>query len=288
MRGTSLLLSTLGERARNTTRTMLRSGRASARWLRASDRPLPSFVIVGTQRGGTTSLHQDLSKHPKILEPIGKELQFFSCHYGRGERYYRSHFPFLRPGEQTFESSPYYLFHPMVPGRAAAMLPNAKFVVLLRDPVLRAYSHYCHSRALGVEKLSFAQALAAEPSRLEEAKMLGLESRRGRSLHRNFSYVSRGLYTPQLQRWLTAVPRSRLTIIKSEDLYANPTHIYTQLIEYLGLPPFTPDTFAKSNARAWGQPGDGIEGSIYRDLRETFAPDGVRLRSLLGWDTSWE
>jgi hypothetical protein len=102
---------------------------------------LPDFLIIGGQRCGTTSLHHYLAAHPAVRPATGKELQFFSIHHGRGERWYRAHFPPPSPGTHSFEASPYYLFHPSVPARVAATLPAGRFIALLRDPVVRAYSH---------------------------------------------------------------------------------------------------------------------------------------------------
>ena len=117
----------------------------------------------------------------------GKELQFFSLHFGRGTRWYRAHFPPAAAGRRSFEASPYYLFHPSVPARVAATLPQARFVALLRDPVERAYSHYLHTRAYGVEPLGFAEALAAEPGRLAGALADGPDTPAAHHALRNFS-----------------------------------------------------------------------------------------------------
>lgn len=275
------------ERIVNTARDAVRSAQTAARWMFDSQRPLPNFVIIGAQRCGTTSLFEDLSAHPQILKPIGKELQFFTKYYHLGERWYRSQFPHLRPGQQTFEATPYYSFHPDVPPRAAATLPESNFILLLRDPVARAYSHYLHSRNLGVERLTFEEALDAEPARLAEADRLGLNTRTGRNLHQNFSYVSRGIYAPQLERWLAQVPEERFKVVRSEDFYENPDDVHADVLSYLGLPPWRPQHFKRANAQASEWNAVRMAPPTHARLCEQFEADGQQVNRMLGWQRSW-
>src|SRR5581483_4847486 len=104
---------------------------------------LPDFVILGTQRGGTTSLYRWLVSHPDVAPAMKKEVHYFDDHYHHGLRWYRAHFPVRRAGRITGESSPYMLFHPLAPERAAADLPDrTRFIVLLREPAESAISQY--------------------------------------------------------------------------------------------------------------------------------------------------
>lgn len=148
--------------------------------VRTSDRrPLPDFLIIGTKRGGTTSLWNYLIQHPLVprLFPAWntKSAHYFEEHWGRGEAWYRSHFPTERHREalqrrhggpvRVGEAAPLYMFHPLAAQRVAALMPTVKLIVLLRDPVERAYSHWKERRTHGIEPLDFAAALAAEPER---------------------------------------------------------------------------------------------------------------------------
>src|SRR6187551_3563074 len=148
-------------------------GRATSRW-----RPLPDFLVIGAQKAGTTALYAYLRWHPGIAGPSWKEVCFFDRHWWRGEAWYRGQFP-LRAGERLVgEASPSYLFHPLAPERARSLVPGAKLVALLRDPVDRAYSQYQHEVALGREPLSFEDALAAEEERTRgEAERLAADPR---------------------------------------------------------------------------------------------------------------
>src|ERR1700730_9070734 len=147
-------------------------------------RLLPDFLIIGTQRGGTTSLFHYLEAHPCVRPAVNKDLHFFDRKYNKGLAWYRGHFPtrveryyaqkirgraFL-----TGEASPSYLFHPHTPGRVAQAVPHVKLIVLLRNPVTRAYSQYHHAVELGHETLSFEDAIRGEEERTsgEQRKML--------------------------------------------------------------------------------------------------------------------
>jgi sulfotransferase family protein len=248
-------------------RRAVRSGRA---WGRAAVPGglgrLPEFLIIGGQRCGTTSLYRYLAAHPSVRPATGKELQFLSLYHRRGIRWYRGHFPVRPPGTLSFEASPYYLFDPAVPPRAAALLPSStRFVALLRDPVERAYSHYLHSRAYGVEPLSFADALDAEPARLASG---------GHRARRQFSYVARGRYAEQLTRWYSHIPRERLLVVRTEELTAR----YGDILSFLGLPPAPAPT-----ERHTRRPADSPEltPAIRKRLADTFADDHRNLAALL-------
>lgn len=123
----------------------------------ARHRPLPDFVVVGAQRCGTTSLFRALIAHPQIARPtFHKGINYFDLNYTRGLDWYRGHFPIDRrhqPGEDGslvyFEASGYYVYHPFAMERMARDLPGVRVVVMLRDPVERAYSAYEHERARG-------------------------------------------------------------------------------------------------------------------------------------------
>ncbi len=266
-------------------RETVRSARASARAKRSGPGSLPDFLVIGGMRCGTTSLFSYLSDHPLVEPAIGKELQYFSVFHEKGERWYRGHFPPDRPGAQTFEASPYYLYHPLVPARVAATLPDARFIALLRDPVDRAYSHYKHSVERGVEKLSFADALVAEESRLAPFLVGDLTSRRAHAALRSYSYASRGRYAEQLSRWFEHVPRESLLVIKSEAMYADPAATYARCIEFLGLREHTP---ARFEVHSRPKPQMPVPADQTRhDLRRAFAPHNQRLGELLGWDETW-
>jgi hypothetical protein len=213
----------------------------SGRYLTADFRATPAFIIIGTARGGTTSLYRWLCSHPDVDPAWRKEVCYFDEGYGHGKRWYRAHFPIRRKGRITGEASPYMLFHPLAPGRAARELPaTTRFIVLLREPTQRAISQYWFWRKWfrrtmdGTEIESLDQALDLEHERMAES---GKQVLRGeKSLeHVWFSYMAKGEYAPQIRRWFEAVGRDRILVLESESLYTERA-ASERILEWLGLP----------------------------------------------------
>ena len=200
------------------------------RWRESRQRAAPSFLIIGTQKGGTTSLYRWLGQHPQVVEASRKEVHYFDINFSRGERWYRSHFPLLRglaDGQVTGEGSPYYMCHPHAPARIASLLPDVRLIVLLRNPVERAISHYFHSHRNGREPLEIQQAMDQEESRLDRewARMQADGAYNSRA-HRWYSYKARGRYLEQLQAVQTWFSPEQLLILRSEDLFEKPQYAH--------------------------------------------------------------
>ncbi|MGH8934739.1 MAG: sulfotransferase family protein [Acidimicrobiia bacterium] len=263
-------------------------------------RMLPDFLIIGTQRGGTSSLFKYLGRHPCVAPSLRKEVEYFSSGFAYGEQWYRSHFPFRLRGEYArrvrgrdllaFEASPYYLFHPHAAARTAKLLPEAKIIVLLREPVSRAVSHYHHNVRLGLEPLPFEEAIWLEPVRLagEEERMLEDPLYDSRP-HRRFSYAARGRYADQLATWMAHFPRDQILMIQSEDFFSRPAQVYAEVLGLLGLPAWEPPEFRNYSYRKGRKTATpAIRESGRARLAEQFAPYNARLYALLGRDLGWE
>ncbi len=269
--------------------TAVRAVRGTAtalRRLNASRRPLPSFLILGAQKAGTTSLHEYLCEHPMVSSSTVKEVHYFDLAYGRGPAWYRAHFHVpARPGEIAGESTPYYLFHPLVPERVARDLPDARLIVILRNPIERAYSHHNHERALGFEQLGFEQAIAREQLRLsgEEERILGDPGYRSFA-HQHHSYLARGRYAEQLERWLEQIERDRLLVLSAEELFEDPRAVVATAQRFLGLEPLPPGDLSARNARTNAPIGDDSR----QRLRAEFEFSNGRLYELLGRDFGWD
>lgn len=253
------------------------------RRLRREQGSLPTVVVIGAQRAGTTSLYTYLAGHPQMRSPVQKEIQFLTVAWPKGEAWYRRHFPVLQAGERTFEASPYYLFHPAAPARAAQVLPETRFVALLREPVSRAWSHFQLNKANGLEDLSFPEALAAEGARLAEDARVVAEGGVGRH-HRLHSYLARGRYADQVQRWRDAVG-DRLLVVRSEELFADPGATFSRVLDFVGMPAWSPPSFEVSN-RFRASTGERLDPAFAQELRARFGPDNARLAEMLGWDLS--
>jgi len=257
---------------------------------------LPDFVIIGAQKGGTTSLYAHLSRHPNVLPARRKEVHFFDNKFARGAGWYRRQFPSvltrvgrrLRHGAPVLagEASPYYLFHPRAPERLRALLPGARLIVLLRNPVDRAYSQYWHRVRDGQETLSFEEALDREPERLAgEAERLRADPGYHSVNHQAYSYLARGVYVDQLVRWRALFPADRMLVLRGEDLFENPAKVYERVLRFLGLPDVRIETFEKRNA---APPYPPMADATRRRLLEYFRPHNLRLYDLLATDFGWD
>jgi hypothetical protein len=264
---------------------LLEAGRRVELRLRLREaRALPDAMIIGAMKCGTSSLHNYLAQHPQVIPPLRKEVHFFDVNYGRGESWYRANFG--RAGEPglNFESSPYYLYHPLAPERASRMVPQARLVVLVRDPVRRAYSHYWHERDKGREKLSFEDAVAAEPDRIGiDAERLARGEIEVSAAHQHFSYLGRGRYAEQIERWLRFYPRERLLCLRFEDLAAEPLAVLNQSLAYLGLPGMASARLEARNTRKYPP----ITPATAERLRQYFEPHNRALEALLGRPLGW-
>jgi hypothetical protein len=279
----STSLSLRGYRA--VTRTY-RGTRTALRRLNASRRQAPGFLILGAAKAGTTSLHHYLLDHPQVSGPTIKEIHYFDHAYHRGAGWYRAHFePRRQPGEITGESTPYYLFHPLVPARVASDLPEAKLIALLRNPIDRAYSHHNHECVSSYESLPFDEAIEREEERLrgEEERLLG-ERRYCSFSHQHHSYLARGRYADQLERWFAQVGRERILVLGAEDLFEDPAGTVKAAQEFLGLEPHTPSDLAPRNVRSYSP----ISEELRERLKAMFEPHNQRLYSLVGRDFGWD
>jgi hypothetical protein len=260
-------------------------------WRRLSwrQRAEPDFLVIGAQRSGTTSLYAYICEHPRVLPALRKEVHFFDDRFSKGVSWYRAHFPLLQEMQRasdvalTGEGSPYYLFHPAVPGRVAQTLPRVRLIAVLRNPIDRAYSHYQHEVRMRRETLSFQEAVNREQERLadEGQKLLDGRSRFSRN-HRSFSYLARGVYVDQLLAWERFFSRDRLLILNSEELFANPDAVLERTFAHLGLPTGASRHYNRK------YPGYATMDQTLRNrLAEHFQPHNLRLYQYLGRRFDW-
>lgn len=207
------------------------------------DNRWPDFLVIGAAKSGTTALDEFLRQHPDLLFPETREPNYFA--FPDGPPAYRDHrgdpaaiarttvsdaerylslFPQARAGQLRGETSPAYLYVPGTAERIAAVRPDARLVVILRDPAARAFSAYQHLRREDREPLSFAGALDAEPQRIRAS--WGLLWR----------YVDTGRYGRQLTPYLDAFPRRQLLLLRHEDLARDPAAVCRHAFTFLGVP----------------------------------------------------
>jgi Sulfotransferase domain len=275
-------------------RAVLRNAVWTYGWATADVRPLPDFLVIGAQKGGTTALYAYLRWHPAVLGPSWKEVSFFDRHYRRGARWYRGQFPNAarialarrRTGSapRVGEASPSYMFHPLAPERVRALVPGVRLIAILRDPVERAFSHYNHERALGREPLTFEQAIEREEARTAgEVERMCADPAYFSHAWWNWTYLARGRYADQLERWLAVFPREQLLALTSEELSARPAEEYARVLAFLGLPPHALDSYPRLNTREYGE----LAPETRRALTAAFSEPNRRLYDLVGRDLGW-
>jgi hypothetical protein len=245
--------------------------------------------VIGAQRAGTTTLHELICSHPQAARSAGKEIHFFDLYFEKGPDWYRAHFPrterLRRAGRITGETSPYYLFHPAAPARAAGLVPRAKILAILRNPVDRTYSHYWHTLRGGAEPLRFEEALEAEPDRLagEERRLLAETGFISRA-HQHHSYLARSIYAEQLRHWLEMFPRERVLVLEARVFFADQDAGTRRLFEFFGLAPHGARPARRRNEASYPPMAPGTR----RRLLEFFAPHNARLFELLGERFDWQ
>jgi Sulfotransferase domain len=279
------------------------AARSARRWVRKlSDATLeisgpvrmtPDFLIVGAQRCGTTTMFKTLVQHPDVLRPfLRKGVHYFDRSYARGDRWYRGHFPLTVRSQVrgrghrilTGESSPYYMFHPLARQRLAGALPGVKLIVLLREPVIRAYSAHSHETARGFEDLGFEDALAAEPERTAGERERLVSDPGYDSLHwQHHAYLTRGQYIEQVRALEHLVGRERLCVVDSGDFFSDPAPVFDEVREFLGLAPCPDIVFEQHNARQRSPMSDELRIR----LEEHFAPFDAELADWWGRTPSW-
>lgn len=192
------------------------------------------FLICGTQKGGTTALDAYLREHPEICMANQKEVHYFDNekHFANGIPDYSKYHAFFSPKKThkvLGESTPIYMYWNEAPKRIFEYNPKMKIIIILRNPIDRAYSHWNMERSRNADNLSFRDAITTEKERCREALPYP---------HRVFSYVDRGHYLYQLQRIWEYFPKERVLILKHEDLKQNPNYTLNQVSKFLGTAQF--------------------------------------------------
>ncbi|MEZ5567540.1 MAG: sulfotransferase domain-containing protein [Halioglobus sp.] len=261
------------------------------------DYTLPDFLIIGAMKSGTTALYDLLQQHPGICAADTKEVGFLDRpeFYRFGESWYGSYFPLPRKMRHlsaqlgyralTGEASPAMIRHSYAI-KAARHVPNARLIVILRNPVERAYSHYQHvSRSITPDALSFAQALAAEQDRIRhDLEMNQLDPERAGSNLTRLGYMERGKYIEHIEQWLRYFPRSQMKILSYDQFSRQPVTVADEIVRYLDLPAHefnAPRTLNRGHSSA------PMDADSRRFLTEFYRPYNRRLFEFLDDDWGW-
>jgi hypothetical protein len=237
----------------------------------------PDFLIIGAQKSGTSSLYSALTKHSAIDRSVVKEINFFSQYYDKGLNWYHSFFP--KNNKLHGEASPIYLFDKKVPKRVYTHYPNIKCIVILRDPISRAYSHYYHNlrkqKNLNVKREERTFEIAVQ----DELQSLKL----GQEISSMISYVSRGFYVDQIEHWLKYFPKEQFLFLKSDDFFRDQQAVLDACFKFLGVST-EHITYTEQNI---GDKKPPMDPEIHALLQEVFAPYNERLVVLLGEQFRW-
>jgi hypothetical protein len=258
---------------------------------------LPDFAVIGVGKGGTTFLYHLLTQHPLVERAAAKELHFFDNHFDLGIEWYRGCFPTPRSDDGrttiTGEATPGYLFHPLAPERMAEVVPWARLITLLRNPVDRAYSAYHKGVRRGSKNnRTFEEAIGlVVAARARETRPLGEGSETaGRedrpSPDEDSEYLSKGVYVDHLLRWSKFFSEEQMLVLKSEDFFGDPVETLKIVLDFLGLPEWEPEPAQlqkKRNTRDY----EKMNPKTRRRLEKFFEPHNKRLYAYLGVDFGW-
>lgn len=223
----------------------------SYRKITAPFRLQPNFFIIGVQKGGTSSLFQFLRAHPSVITSLKKEPFYYCFFYNRGELWYRSNFPLATSREYRCaassvqhppvgEASTHYIFYPKAAERLFKDYPHAKLILLLRNPTERAFSHWNHMSRRGIEKRSFEQAIEDEIN-LGVTRIM-LDRTGEQNMMKEWcekTYISHGIYLPQIKSWLEFFDKKQLLILGSEDMFKYPNRAIKRTLSHLNVQPQT-------------------------------------------------
>ena len=243
------------------------------------------FIVAGAQKSGTTALHYFLRKHPKIALPDRQEMHFFDdeeifsqlpVDYELLHRHFRKRPVRLLPVRLGLagEISPSYLYWKPAMERIRNYNPQIKLIVLLRNPIDRAFAHWNMQRFKNREFLDFLDALKEEPRRL--AQPLTIESRR-------FAYVDRGFYSDQLERVFRFFPREQVKIVKFEDFRDRKQEALDGIFKFLGVKLLGHVRDKDRNVVPYER---AMTPDERKYLSEVFSAEITKLEQMLGWDLS--
>ncbi len=241
-------------------------------------RCLPDFIVAGFPKCGTTSLYEYLVRHPSIKEAFQKETFFFDWHYKKGLRWYRAFFPlslWKAPGSIPLcgEATAAYSTNPETYARIYRANPKTKLIILLRNPVERAYSNYRHLARLG-HKRSFEETI--------QDNLAGLRHEKHTAFH---DILQSGIYVDYIKRMRGVFPANQMLILKSEDFFSNPEDATRQCFEFLNLPPHSLSEYRNHNPGGYGS---GMGNATRKRLEKFYAPHNRRLYEYLAMDFGWK
>lgn len=272
---------------RKGSKVLASAGDLSAMALRAK----PDFLIIGTQKAGTTSLHAYLATHPALALAKGrKELHYFNLYHNRGLRWYLSHFPlrWRKEGALWFEATPDYLWHDLAPGRMHRSIGRPKLIAVLRDPAERAYSAWnmWHSFATRADQDPGRADLRSFPEAIE-AELASPD----RQADLPFHYVRMGEYADHIERWLGYFRREDMLLLDYGEMARDLPTFLDRVCHFLDVPAFAEEAVRNlSQTRHWSGPTRNrteADEEMLARLRAHYEPFDARLKIVLRFSPGW-
>jgi hypothetical protein len=266
-----------------------------AKWFR-TDGVLPDVLIIGAMKSGTTTLFDMMCEHPGFLAPLTKEIEYFTNprNFSRGVGWYRAHFPSRRAMQRSSRALGYKVVTgeatpgmstPFYATNARDVVPAARLIVTMRNPVDRAWSHFQHMRRIyRSDATTFMEAIKADLDAYYRGEALTPENFRRewpRLVIRN--YVQRGHYAEQIEHWLDHFPRDQFLFLNFDDWRRCPSQAANAIARFSGLPEHS-FTYRKSNT---GSYDESMPAQCRRLLTAHYRPHNRRLFDLLGEDWRW-
>lgn len=250
-------------------------------WLHQSG-TLPSVLIIGAQKAGTTSLFDMLSRQAGIATSKKKEVHFADRNWWRGRGWYQRCFP--KTSRITLEATPNYLFTPFAAERMLQVVPEVRCIAVLRNPVERAFSHYQYECRRGGERYSFEDALAAEEERTgKDWARAQIQPGYWTFALQHHSYLRRGLYASHLARWERLLSKGRLLVVEDRDIYQNTRATLADIQKFIGVKPQSNSYLKHKNAGNYLKTKPRQSATLSR----YFAADGQALVARYGARFSW-
>ena len=230
---------------------------------------LPDGLVIGAPKSGTTTLATWLGSHPDVHVAPGKEVRFFNLHHDRGLDWYRRQFAGAADGQRCVEATPAYLYLDDALDRIRALVPAARLVAILREPVSRAWSHYWFNRAMGIEPRTFDRALA------DERRAGPLREPTSHDLVH--AYLGLGRYADRLAAVDARFEPGQLLVVLADDLRADPAPTFARVCRHLGVDPLPPPA---GRANVGAAPRSHLAARMLRVLRAERWPAGLGRRAV--------
>lgn len=237
----------------------------------------PSFIILGGFKCATTSLYNYIIDHPQVLPSLEKELDFFDRDYKQGLDWYLAHFPEVISNQSmiTGEATPNYLYSQVAPERIHRNFPDVKLIIILRDPIERAFSHYHFLPQNDHAPQMFERVMNRELTRLQTAFD---ENQNLDKIISNCPYLGNGLYELHLRRWLKYFAPEQLLILPMDGLSERPSDTVKHVYNFLGLPGHELSQYKRHKVGSYPK----ISAHIQKILTDFFKPHNQNLNKLLG------